>query len=255
MAASIALVAFAAGGAVLAGAPPGNPERLATVVRGRLDLMRAADGRSLRGLDYGRRVRLNERQTLELTAVHLSRAAGELTADPRHLAGPFELPAGKFTAHLAFSDGVAGGAAAFVTLDDRLEIARVSGPLAREQTLAFSLPIDAAVWIAVSDDATARSVQQVDIVAESVVPRHARPSIDVHAIEPIAGRPDAYLLYADDATYPEGGFLDARHRRGEGLGVHRRRLVADPDAARRSARRPCPRDGGRAGSFRDAGAR
>ena len=209
-AASAALVTFAVGGAVLAGAPAENGERQATAVRGRIDLMRAVDGGSLRGLDYGRRVRLNERQTLDLTAVRLQRSAGELAADPRHLAGPFDLPAGRFTARLTFNHGLPSGASAFVTLGDGLEIRRAAGPLAGEATLAFALPVDAAVWIAVSDEAAARAVQQVDIVAESVVPRHARPAIDVHAIEPIAGGRDAYLVYADDATYPEGGVFWTR---------------------------------------------
>ena len=61
------------------------------------------------------------------------------------------------------------------------------------------------MWLAASDSASAASAQQVDIVAESIVPRRLRPTVDAHAIEPIEGRPGALIVYADDETYPEGG--------------------------------------------------
>jgi hypothetical protein len=204
-AASGALSIFVVGGAVLAGAPAPASQQRATALRGRLELMRADDGSSLRGLDYGRRVRMNERQTLELTAVSVTRSTGGLTDNPRRLAGPFQLPAGRFTARIVFGDGPTGTGAVFVTLGNGLQVARSDAALTRSTTLTFSLPVDMPVWVGVSDEALGRSVHQVDVVAESVVPAHARPGVRARAIEAIEGRPGAFIVYADDETYPEGG--------------------------------------------------
>ena len=107
-----AVTVFVVGGAVLAGAPAPVSQQRATALRGRLDLMRADDGMALRGLDYGRRVRLNERQTLEMTGIRVTRSAGELSDDPRRLAGPFALPAGRFTARITFDRPTAGDSGA-----------------------------------------------------------------------------------------------------------------------------------------------
>ena len=90
--------------------------------------------------------------------------------------------------------------------------------------LAFNLPVDATVWVAVSDEALAKSAQQVEVVAESVVPRRARPDVDVHAIEPIEGRAGAYIVYADGETYPEGGVFWTR-------GTHAGKVFVSPGGA------------------------
>ena len=209
-AACAGLVAFVISGAVLAGSPAPATQQRATALRGRLDLMRAYDGPSLRGFDYAQRAKLDERRLLELSAVSVWRAAGELTDDPRRLAGPFYLPAGRFTARIAFSSAATRDGVAFVILGDRMQIARSEGTLNGSTQLAFTLPVDADVWVAVSDEALATSVQQVEVVAESVVPRRARPDVDVHAIAPIEGGPGAYIVYADDETYPEGGVFWTR---------------------------------------------
>ena len=222
--ASAGLVAFVIGGAVLAGAPAPVSQQRATALRGRLALMRAYDGSSLRGLDYAHHATVSDRQLLTLSAVHVSRADGELTADPTRLAGPFDLPAGRFTARIAFSGVRLGDGATSVSvlLGDRTPIAR--GQASSATPIAFDLPVDATVWVAVSDEALAVSAQQVDLVAESIVARSARPGVDVHAIEPIDGRPGAYIVYADGDTYPEGGVFWTN-------GTHAGRVFVAPGGA------------------------
>ena len=79
--------------------------------------------------------------------------------------------------------------------------------------MAFSLPVDATVWVAVSSQAIAAAVQTVDLVAESIVPRHARAVVDVHAIEAIERRPGAFIVYGDGNTYPEDGVFWTRGTR------------------------------------------
>ena len=202
-AAAAAVAVFVLGGAVLAGAPAPVSQQRATAIRGRLDLMRADDGMALRGLDYGRRVRLNERQTLEVTGIRVTRSAGELSDDPRRLAGPFALPAGRFTARITFDRSTVGDSAALVLIDDRIQIAR--GTADSASPIAFDLPVDAPVWVAVSDPSAASAALSVEIVAESIVPRSARAAGEVRAIEAIAERPRAFIVYTDDDTYPEGG--------------------------------------------------
>ena len=64
--------------------------------------------------------------------------------------------------------------------------------------------------MAVSDAALAKAAQRVEIVTESVVPLTARPTIQVHALEPLDGRDGAYIVYADGETYPERGVFWTR---------------------------------------------
>jgi len=201
--AAVAVTVFVVGGAVLAGAPAPVSHQRATALRGRLDLMRADDGMALRGLDYGRRVRLNERQTLEMTGIRVTRSAGELSDEPRRLAGPFALPAGRFTARITFDRPTAGDSGALILIDDRIQIAR--GKADGGSPIAFELPVDAPVWVAVADPSAASAALAVEIAAESIVPRSARAAGEVRAIEAIAERSGAFIVYTDDDTYPEGG--------------------------------------------------
>jgi hypothetical protein len=77
-------------------------------------------------------------------------------------------------------------------------------------TFTFDLPVDAPVSVAVSNERLARSIDQIDIVPEAIVPRRLRPNVEVRAIEAIAGRPGGFIIYADDDSYPEGGVFWTR---------------------------------------------
>ena len=204
-AAAVGLAVFIVGGAVLAGTPRDLSQRHAAVIRGRVGLMRAYDGSTLTAFDYARGASLGDADLLAMSTVAAVRAGGGLTKDPKRLAGPFNLPAGSFTLRLMVSGASPREGSASVMLADRVTIARgdVSAPL------AFELPVDAAVWLAVSDEPLAAAVQQVDITATSIVPRSARPTTGgraiEEAIEPIASRAGAYIIYGDHQSYPEGG--------------------------------------------------
>jgi len=172
---------FAIVGAVQAGAPLSAEQRDATVLRGRLDLLRAVDS-SLRGLDYARRVRLNARQVIDLGAFSVSRATGQLASGTR-IAGPFNLPAGQFTARVLFAGAQPQTGETTIMLGEGLTLAHASAESAVPMT--FTLPMDASVWVAASDGAVAASAQQVDITPDAVVPHGVRPDVAVHAIEAI----------------------------------------------------------------------
>jgi hypothetical protein len=223
-AAAAAVTVFVVGGAVLAGAPAPASLQRATKLRGRLDLMRADEGIALRGLDYGRRVRLNERQTLEMTSIRVTRSAGELSDDPRRLAGPFALPAGRFTARITFDRSTGGDSAALVFIDGGIQIAR--GTADSASPIAFELPVDAPVWIAVSNPSTASAAQAVEIVAESIVPR-ARARRGRGA--------------GDRSDRPNGPAPSSSHRRRRMPGRRRVLDAAEPVPARCSSIPPARR--------------
>ena len=196
--------------AVAAGTPPPAGRR-DTAARGRSDLVHAYDGPRQRGFSYARRTKLDAREVVDLATFRLSRAAGELTDDPQRVAGPFVLPAGRYSARVWFAGERQRDGAAFLTIGDHLQIAKTSdGALMNPAPMTFELPVDGAVWAGVSDPVLANAVQQVEIVAESVVPRSERPDVEVRALEPIAGRPAAFIVYADAETYPEGGVFWTR---------------------------------------------
>jgi hypothetical protein len=218
-AAAAGLVVFVISGAVLAGAPAEASQQRATTLRGRLELMRAFDSSSTRGLDYSISRRLSDRLLLARSAVRLSRADGALSADPGQLAGPFDLPPGRFAVRVGYDDGARGEGAMFsVTLGsrgrvapaarDRVLIAR--GPADSTTPLEFELPVQGRVWLDASGEALAASVQQIEIVPESIVPRRSRTAVDVHAIEAVEGRPGAFVVYADADTFPENGVFWTR---------------------------------------------
>jgi hypothetical protein len=204
-----AALTFVLGAAVVAGAPSPAGRR-ETTMRGRLELMHAYDGPMLRGFSYARRSRLDESALLGLSTLRVSRSATELSDDPRRLAGPFELPPGRYSARTWFGGERAREGTVFVTIRDHVRIAQTEGGLTNPATLSFDVPVETAVWVGVSDQMLANAVQQVEIVAESIRPRGARPDVDVRELEPIDGHPGAFIVYANTETYPEGGVFWTR---------------------------------------------
>jgi hypothetical protein len=204
-AASAGVIVFAVGGAVVAGTPAVNSQQRATTLRGRLELMRAFDSASTRGLDYGISRRLSDRLLLARSAVRVSRADGALSTDPTRLAGPFDLPPGRFAVRAGYDGAVHGDGAAVlsVMMGDRVLIAR--GTADSTAPLEFELPVQATVSLAAAGEALAASLRQVEIVPESIVPKRSRATVDIHALEAIEGRPGAFIVYADPNTFPESG--------------------------------------------------
>src|SRR5205085_1057035 len=82
---------------------------------------------------------------------------------PAQLAGPYELPPGRFAAQIWFGGRVPDAGRAFVAMGNRVPIAQTEGPLTNPTRLAFELPVEAAVSIAVSEEALAPLVQRIDV--------------------------------------------------------------------------------------------
>ena len=66
------------------------------------------------------------------------------------------------------------------------------------------------VWVQMSEPASAAAARRVDIVPESIVPVRARVNATVRRVESIEGRSDAYLAYANDGAFAEGGVFWTR---------------------------------------------
>jgi hypothetical protein len=66
------------------------------------------------------------------------------------------------------------------------------------------------VWVKLSQPSAVRRVTRVEIVPASIVPRSRRVEVQARAIEAIDGRPNGYIVYTDDQTYPEGGVFWTR---------------------------------------------
>jgi hypothetical protein len=70
----------------------------------------------------------------------------------------------------------------------------------------FDLPVAVGrLGVGIADQSLAAHVSRVDIAPTAFVALSAREPRLTRAIEAIADRPGAYLVYVDDHAYPEGG--------------------------------------------------
>jgi hypothetical protein len=207
--ATLGVVTFDLVGSLVAGRTAA-PDRAAIIARGQLSLMDAFDGTRLSGFDYSSLTRLNRLQLLGISTLGVSRQPNDPVQDPHRLEGPFELPPGRYESHVWLEGGRTRDGEAFLTLRNQLVLARTRGPLTNPAVMSLDLPVPAALWVGLSTEEVARAVRRVEIVPQFIVPRSERPIIDVHAMEPIASHPGAYIVYADANTYPEGGIFWTR---------------------------------------------
>jgi hypothetical protein len=128
-----------------------------------------------------------------------------LSTDPARLAGPIDLPPGRFAARIAVEGAAAGKGAAVVSVVIGPGITIARGAADGLTPLEFDLPVQVPVWLASDAEAAAASVQHIEIVPEAIVPRQSRAAAEIHALERIDARPGAFLVYADANTFPENG--------------------------------------------------
>jgi hypothetical protein len=195
-------------GSVLTPAPQAA-QRRAIVAREQLGLMRDYDPTRTRTADLTHMTRLRERDLFAAATLTLRHAADDETANPRVLAGPFELPEGRYEARVWFDSahGLAGDA--IVGVSDQITLAH-GAAAGNPSVLPFALPIRTPAFVGVSDPAAARAVRRIDLAPVSLVPRSQREPLASHVVEPTGGSPASFMAYADDHTYPEGGVFWTR---------------------------------------------
>jgi hypothetical protein len=206
--------AFVFIGSLLSG-PFSAAVRAETVRRGRSGLIEAYDPDRVRGFDYTRMARLDEADLLRSSALTLEWQGSE-TAEEGRSAGPFSLPPGRYSARVWFDGGGRQRDGDLLLSFGRGNVAaRAVGPLENPTTLTFELPIAVRASLELSIPQTARAARTAEIIPLAIVPEPRRLIVPAVAIEPIKDRPNAYLVYTDDNTYPEGGiFWTRRTTRG-----------------------------------------
>jgi hypothetical protein len=209
--ATLGVVMFGLVGSIVAGRA-GIADRADITARGSLSLMAAYDGARLWGFDYSSATRLDQNQIVGVSALVVPRRTDTPVLDPRRLEGPFGLPPGHYESRVWFDGGGTRDGEAFLTLQDQLVLARTRPPLSNPAVMSLELPFSAAVRVGLSSEEAARAVRRIDIVPRYIVPRSER-TMDIHAMEPIANHPGAFIVYVDANTYPEGGIFWTRDTR------------------------------------------
>jgi hypothetical protein len=188
-------------------------DRQAIVVRGQRELLAEYDPSRLLATDVTHVRRLDEKAVLTAASLTFRRPPGAAADNPRVLAGPFDLPEGRYEARIWFEGSVPPGSEGFVGLTDQVLLAHRPAAGTSPLRLAFELPIRAPAFVGVSDALAALSVRRVDIVPVALLPwtlRERRPS---HVVEPTGGAIPSFMAYLDDRTYPEGGVFWTRDTR------------------------------------------
>jgi hypothetical protein len=189
-----------------------------SVLRGRIGVLNAYDPERLRGFGYATGKWIDATGLLRASSLTIQRSATSNIDRQGHVAGPVDLPPGRYAARVSFQEGGPRSGDLRVSPYQGNPLARTSGALPDPATLTFELPVKIPIWMALSDRATAQAVSQVQITPVTIVPTSLRIKTDARTIEGIPDQPNAYLVYADDETYPEGGlFWTKGRKRGEVL--------------------------------------
>jgi hypothetical protein len=190
--------------------------RAETTRRGRLELMMAYDPDRLRALDYATMTKVDPPALLRASVLTIQPPPDD-AIDPRgRVAGPLALPPGRYEGRVWFQGQRPQDGDLVLSVRRGDVLARAGGPLPNPATLPFDLPVQIGVWLGLSEHSSARAVQEVQIVPLSIVSRSRRFNVRPRAMEAFEGRPGAYIVYADEETYPEGGIFWTRAaNRGE----------------------------------------
>jgi hypothetical protein len=183
-----------------------------SALRGRIHILNAFDPERLRGFDYATKSWVDATGLLHASSLTIQRSPTSSVDRQGHVAGPLDLPPGRYDARVWFQEGSPRSGDLRLSVYQGNPLARTSDALPDPARLTFELPVRIPVWMALSDRATAQAVSQVQITPVTIVPTSLRIKTDARAIEGIPGHPNAYIVYADDETHPEGGVFWTKGR-------------------------------------------
>ncbi len=184
-------------------------ERHATARAGHGDLLVALDAGRLRAFDYPARRRMSEAALARVWTLEFDRSS--FGDNPAQLVGPLTLPPGRYDVRVWFRGAETGQGRVAVRFGRKALLAEAAGDLASPAVLPLTLPITIpGLFVGVSDAALASGIDRIEIEPWQIVARSDRTDVDVMAIEPIASRRGALILYTDESTYPEGGVFWTR---------------------------------------------
>jgi hypothetical protein len=206
--AGAASAAFLIGGAVLT-ARPAVEVREATATRGDLDVLWRYDGQVFRTLDYQSLSRATPERFRDLTTLHI-RPEVAPDARPPFESNPLNLPPGRFDASVWFSSPRTREGEILVS-EPRATYGSIAGSLSNPATFDVTIPAPTRrTQIRVPDLELARSIGEIRLVPQAVVPATLRDPRPARLIESVQGRPGAYLVYTDGEAYPEMGTFWSR---------------------------------------------
>ena len=184
--------------------------RADSVMRGRTALMTAYDPDRLRGFDYGSMTRVDADTLRRMAPLSIQRSPGNPVDAQGRVAAPPALPPGRYEARVWFQGQGERDGDLLLSARRGNVLARMHGPLANPATIAFDVPALLGFVVSLSERSSAQAVDRVEIIPLSIVPKSSRIDAQARAVEAIAGRPNAYIVYVDDETYPEGGVFWTR---------------------------------------------
>ncbi len=210
--ASAQMIVFAAVGAALLSSFS-TAVRAESQSRGALALLTRFDPARARAFDYARLGRMSPQDWLGALTMTFDREPGTEPDRLGRLTAPLRLPPGRYEARVWFEGERPRGGAFMAALGNGYLVARLDEPLSNPAVLTVPLPIEVpALWMQLTDQASARSVRRLEIVALSVTPASERLQTDVTAVEAFDDRLNAYVVYLDRFTYPEHGVFWTRGR-------------------------------------------
>ena len=208
----LAVVAVAVG-------PVPAEARAESVTRGRFALMQAFDPARLRTFDYAARAKMSPEQWIGQSAIAIDLNPAK-PADG-YVGPPLALAPGRYEVKVWFQGNRTLDGDLLLTFDRAQILKRIGGPLANPTVVTLDLPVAVPlVWVQVTERSTAQQAVRLEITPTDIVAANERSAQDVHAVDAVPGWPDAYLVYTDDATLPEGGmFWTSGTERGQVLVV------------------------------------
>jgi len=203
--------------ATLVSGPFSSEVRADSVERGRLALLRAFDPTRSRAFDYARMAKLTPSAWLASAKLVTDFDPLRPVDEQGRLTGRVSLPPGEFEAAVWFKGRQSRGGDLLIAFGEGQVLARAIGPLDSPSILRFRMPIEIPeIWIQLTAPSTAQAATRLEMTPLAVVPLSQRLRVQTRAVEAIAGPPNAYMVYANEWTFPEGGVFWTR---GTGTGT------------------------------------
>jgi hypothetical protein len=128
-----------------------------------------------------------------------------MVRDPSHIAGPFDLPPGRYDLLVWFTTRQVEEGHVFVSYDrGGGVIARVHGRATNPAVVPLVLPVGLrALRVGATNMELATMVSRVDVAPRHLVPRDARPEGRVRSVRSLGERLGAYVFFMDLNTFVE----------------------------------------------------
>jgi hypothetical protein len=201
-------------------------EQRETARRGAADVLWAYDATRMHALDYGRLSRVDQKAVFDLSRITVNLGSGAADSTQRMMVGPVSLPAGSYQARIWFAEGIAQGEDIIVSSSDRAVYARVSSSVQNPVSVPFQLPFAVRRLTVTATGPAAQHARKAEIDPQAVVPPADREPALLRSIEAIPEHPGAYIGYANEHAYPEGGVFWTR-------GTGQAEVVVAPGGAKR----------------------